>query len=290
MLAESAAERLRCVLILHKCLLSASIHCNAYGVILQVTPVVLSFNIKMGAIRIVQCLIESVEGELPRQQPSRDLLAKYLTVPHAHSLLLACTHCDAAEAVHLLPGAFGLVSFAMRTATASSAPGKGKKGASKPAAAAQHSEEDLEALVREIYCPAWAAASAESGRAALSRAVAEVFCNAHQQVDRRCIFLPALRAPVFTGNMFALAGQARRAYVSGVRSRSESACRGGGCQKDRQAQQSLGGVREFAGPGSPLCRGGRGPARCLRGRGPCGRQPGMEPLLARTSTFIGQWS
>jgi hypothetical protein len=249
---------------------------------------VLSFNIKMGAIRIIQCLIASVDADLPRQQPSRDLLAKYLTVPHAHSLLLACTHSDPAEAVHLLPGAFSLVSFAMRLGAATSAPGKGKKGASKPAAAAQHSEEDLGALVREIYCPAWAAASAESGRAALSRAVAEVFCNAHQQVERHCILLPALRATVITGNIFALAGQARRADVSGVRSRSESACRGGGCQEDRQAQQSLGGVREFAGPGSPLCGGGRGLTRCLRGRGPRRRQPGMEPLLARTTTFIGQ--
>lgn len=143
----------------------------------------LSFNVRLGVMRIVRRLLLSIEARLVAEDPSRELLCKYLTEEHAKTVLMFCAQSAPAEAVHLLPDAFSLVALTamLRQMNASSGLTQQKGGkASKKVAPALIS--DLDVIVRDLFCPAWAAVDQECGRSALSDATVAMFCKANQQV------------------------------------------------------------------------------------------------------------
>jgi hypothetical protein len=148
----------------------------------------LSFNVRLGVMRIALCLIDSIDAQLPVERASRQLLAKYLTMDHARSLLLHYAQATAEEAVHLVPCAFRLVAVAAKllalgAAGAGSGAGKrGKKAALNAAVAAGPTAADLAVLLDEVYCPAWAAITDERARGVLAKAAVTMYCDAGHAV------------------------------------------------------------------------------------------------------------
>jgi hypothetical protein len=142
-------------------------------VFLQVAALKLSFNVRLGVMRVVLRLLESVETQLPSEHPSRELVEKYITTQHAQELLQAYARSAPEEAVYLLPDAFALVAWAGKITAMGSKQSKKGAGAS-----------NLDGLVQDLYLPAWVATENDLGKAALSKAVAHVLCGAGQQVGR----------------------------------------------------------------------------------------------------------
>jgi len=142
----------------------------------------LSFAEKLGLMRMVLKLLESVSSELSAQHLSRDLVAKYLTEEHTRDLLASSAACDSAQSVYLLPVAVQLVAFSVnirKMAAASSFAGKAKR---QPVVFA------LQDLLFDCFLPVWTNAAAlengktDSARAALAAAFVEVFSSADQEV------------------------------------------------------------------------------------------------------------
>jgi hypothetical protein len=149
----------------------------------------LSFNVRLGVMRIALCLIDSIDAQLPGEHASRQLLAKYLTMEHARSLLLHYAQTTAEEAVHLVPCTFRLVAVAAKLLALGSAadagPGAGKRGkkaALNAAASAGPTAADLVVLLDEVYCPAWTAITDERARGVLATAAVAMYCDAGHAV------------------------------------------------------------------------------------------------------------
>lgn len=137
---------------------------------------------KVGLMRVVVKLLESVSGELATQHLSRDLIAKYLTEHHTRTLLTASAACEAHESVHLLPVAVKLVALAV-SINKMCVPAKGKA-----AQAAAATPLDLRGLLADAFVPTWSAAATdleqsrcEVTRAALAGAFVEVFTSSDQE-------------------------------------------------------------------------------------------------------------
>lgn len=142
-----------------------------------------AFPVKLGLMRVILKLLESVDGELGVQHPARELVCKYLTEEHARSLVAAAAAgSDPAQTAHLLPVAFQLVAVAIRIRTMGG--GQQNDKANKRAAAGG----DLLSLVSEVFCPAWSSDSASSAngeqvRAALAKSLVNIFQNVAQSVS-----------------------------------------------------------------------------------------------------------
>ncbi len=156
----------------------------------------LSFAEKLGLMRVVLKLLESVSEELAVQHLSRDLVTKYLTEEHARSLLASSAACDSAQAVHLLPVAVKLVASAvslhkMGTVSGSNATQRGRLQTQTVTGASSMQE-----LLLDVYLPAWTGAGAleqskqEMARSALASAFVEVFRSDNQEVMYLLRFCP----------------------------------------------------------------------------------------------------
>lgn len=153
----------------------------------KTAPKPLSFAEKLGLMRLVLKLLNSVSSELSTQHLSRDLVAKYLTEEHTRDLLASSASSDSGQAVYLLPVAVQLVAFSVnirKMAAASSSPGKSNR---QPVAFA------LQDLLLNCFLPVWTNAAmlekgkADGARAALAAAFVEVFTSADQEVTTRMI-------------------------------------------------------------------------------------------------------
>jgi hypothetical protein len=208
----------------------------------QVTPVQLSFNVRLGVMRIALCLIDSIDAQLPGEHASRQLLAKYLTMEHARSLLLHYAQTTAEEAIHLVPCAIRLVAVAAKllalgAAGAGPAAGKrGKKAALNTAAAAGPTAADLAVLLDEVYCPAWAAITDERARGVLAKAAVAMYCDAGHAVSA-AFFVTG----VLSTQLYMSVCNEQAALVAVVTASLESEVRGAaaaGRGKGRKAQPS----------------------------------------------------
>lgn len=145
------------------------------------TPVQLSFAEKLGLMRVVLKLLNSVSSELGTQHLSRDLVAKYLTEEHTRALLASCAVCDSAQAVHLLPVAVQLVAFSVNIRKMAASTGK---------AGRQPAPFQLQDLLIDCFLPVWTNAEAlgngqtDVARVALAAAFVEVFSSADQEVSK----------------------------------------------------------------------------------------------------------
>lgn len=147
----------------------------------------LSFSVRLGIVRVVLRLVESVADQLVVEVPSRELLAKYLTVDATKDLLFHCAQGDAGEAAYLVPDAFRLVAVATKLQVIGAAPQaaakKGKKGAAAPAVKRTGtSPEELSALLQDVFCPAYSAVGEDRAKEVLARATVGVFCEGQQMV------------------------------------------------------------------------------------------------------------
>lgn len=144
----------------------------------------LTFNVRVGLMRVVRKLLESIEVRLTTEGPSRELLCKYMTEEHAKSVLMFCANSDPAEAVHLLPDAFTLVSLTtmLRQLNFGSTQKKGKIPAKTGVTVSVI--DDLDAIIRDLFCPTWTAVGQECGRTALSESIVALFCKSNQQVSK----------------------------------------------------------------------------------------------------------
>ena len=139
----------------------------------------LGFTEKLGLMRILVKLLESVSADFAVQHPSRDLVAKYLTEEHTRALLHACAKCDSAESVHLLPAGVHLVAYAVSIRKMGAASNSKAKSASF----------DLQSLLADAYVPVYLAAaeldqeSMQKSRSALASAFVDVFCSAEQEAS-----------------------------------------------------------------------------------------------------------
>jgi hypothetical protein len=159
----------------------------------------LSFNVRLGVMRIALCQIDSIDAQLSVEHASRQLLAKYLTMEHARSLLLHYAQATAEEAVHLVPCAFRLVAVAAKllalgAAEANGGPAAGKrskKTAANAAASAGPTAADLAVLLGEVYCPAWTSITDERARDVLAKAAVALYCDAGHAVSvpASCLFV-----------------------------------------------------------------------------------------------------
>lgn len=151
-------------------------------------PVPVAFAVKLGVMRVILKLLESVDADLAVQHPARELICKYLTETHARSLVTACAAADVNQALHLLPVSFHLVAFSVRIRSMSG----DKSNKKKPAGS------DLVTLVSEVFCPAWSSVSESSAhaqqmRSVLAKSLVHIFHSLEQCVSIVWIVLRCLR-------------------------------------------------------------------------------------------------
>lgn len=145
-----------------------------------------AFPVKLGLMRVILKMLESVQGELRVQHPARELICKYMTEEHACSLVMAAaasTAGDGTQALHLLPAAFQLVAFSVSLRALSATSCDAKSGERAP----QGGDRDLTPLLSEVYCPVWSSVSASSAssvqvRSALAKSLVQIFRGAVQSV------------------------------------------------------------------------------------------------------------
>lgn len=124
----------------------------------------LPYPVRLGLMRVINCLLESVSNQFEIQEPARNLVCRYLTIDKTKWLLRQCaiplpqdevkedsTAAAAAAAQHLIPVAFKLVASAKMLA---------RMDVNHAAVGDNYQESvsnDFNTLVMTIFVPTWKA-------------------------------------------------------------------------------------------------------------------------------------
>ena len=161
-------------------------------------PVPLSLKVRVGMMRVVLQLLESVQDQLTIQHPARDLLAKYITEDHTRTLVAAALRYDTNAAIVLLPTALQLVSHSLAIRQLyDSLP----KTDQIQRAAREEGRHDWMSMLVDVFVPAWTACSTEAARTVLAQAVVEVLCTAGEEVTRMFLLRTCCMCNLFTSFM-----------------------------------------------------------------------------------------
>lgn len=171
----------------------------------------LPYPVRLGLMRVINCLLESVSNQFEIQEPARNLVCRYLTIDKTKSLLRQCAKplpqdevkedsAAAAAAQHLIPIAFKLVASAKilarmdvnhhHVATAAAAVGDNYQ---------ESVSNDFNALVMTIFVPTWKAINGDVSatntsalRSVLATSVIDIARSSNDEVSALSLLLALL--------------------------------------------------------------------------------------------------
>ena len=176
----------------------------------------LPYRVRLGLMRVIHCLLESISNQFEIQEPARQLVCRYLTIDKTEWLLRQCalphppppsplssheeeeekdsaaatTTVLTAAAQHLIPIAFKLVASAKILA---------RMNVNHHADVVVGDSSDFSALVRTIFVPTWksinndlTATNTSALRSVLANAVIDIARSSNDEVRILSLFLALL--------------------------------------------------------------------------------------------------